>query len=150
MQLKPRKYLLDTQTAIPHKQNGHWVSEIYGKTRFGILLGESSAYGQFGSHGVNEIIKGVSETEKPSKNGLEPLVTLKFRRKLRQNQQTCQDEITKKVRENSKQMKKVFPGIKNINSWVPLQMKRTSIFIGSHRKFAFLKAFQTFLKHQET
>lgn len=98
---------------------------------------------------MNEIIKWVSETEKPSKKGLELLVTLKFRRKWRQYQHTCQDEVAKKVRENSSKWRKYFQELKSIDSWVPLQIKRTSISVGSHRKFAFLKASQIFLKHNK-
>lgn len=48
-----------------------------------------------------------------------------------------------------RQIKKIFLGINITNSWVSLQIKRTGISVGPHRKFAFLKAYQIFLMHNK-
>lgn len=98
---------------------------------------------------VNEIIKGVSDNRKEQpKSELEPLVTLKFR------SQRTKEEPAKKLPKpargimgNSRQMKKTFPEIRSIDSWIPLQIKRTRISVGSCMKFEVLKASQIFLKH---
>lgn len=49
-----------------------------------------------------------------------------------------------------RQMMKIFPGINSTDSWVSLQVKRTRVSVSSHRKLAFLRPYQIFLKHNKS